>query len=327
MAEKDIHVALATDNNYVQHLGGAVRSMMEHTDPSRIIAHVVCQNVEPKNIDLIRQVFSKYPTATVHIYDFDATDYGHFRVDGHISLASYIRLFLADTLPLAVDTLVYLDSDLCVLADIAELASTNLDGAVIAAAPDIYAEENARLGLPAEYDYFNAGILVIDLAAWRRLDLSAKALRYVETNAARLTYHDQDALNALLYDRVKKFDIAWNYPAKLRRKDMWPPGADRALFTRLSRIKPKIIHYTTHCKPWFFWADIPFEREYLKSLRFTPWANFKQPDKKWNSILLRYVSRFSRSAIRPLIPLGAYLKIRDTFRPMIMRMIAVARRA
>ena len=296
MMDHKIHVAFATDDNYAQHLGVTICSMMEHTDAARIVAHIVCLSVKPDNIRRLEQVFLKYPQVGLILYPFNVKAYSRFRVDGHISLASYVRLFLADLLPPDVERLVYLDSDLCVLADIVDLADISLDGAVIAAAPDVYADENERLGLPHRHEYFNAGILVMDLAAWRSLGLTAAAQHYVEENSARLLYHDQDTLNALLHDRVKPIEIAWNYQARFRREDLCPEPKYLTKFTELACVKPKIIHYTTHLKPWYFWTDIPYEREYLKFIKKTAWADFKQPDKNWKSVLRRYMNRFSPEA-------------------------------
>ena len=270
--------------------------MMEHTDPARIVAHIVWLDVEDQDVGLVSKLFSRYPQASVHFYIFDAGSYGHFRVDGHVSLASYIRLFLADLLPQDVDKLVYLDSDICVLADIRDLAATYLDDAVIAAVCDPYAEENERLGLPDGYRCFNAGILVMDMAAWRRLKLSAAAKRYVDENAPRLKYHDQDVLNVLLHDKVKFIDMAWNYQARLRQRNTLTAPPYRSQLVELIRIKPQIVHYTTHLKPWRYRPDVAFEREYMKYLKLTPWAQFRQPDKNFKAVIRRYINRLSPKA-------------------------------
>lgn len=71
-------------------------------------------------------------------------------------------------LPETVDRVLYADCDMIVCEPLRERWNTPLDGKVLAAVQDgISADTKAAVGLRAGMRYFNAGLLLIDLAEWR----------------------------------------------------------------------------------------------------------------------------------------------------------------
>ena len=137
MPDQTLHCAFAIDDRYSPHLGATLASVLENNRSPAIAAHVITMGVSDANKQLLREMVARYPGASVAFYPFDADRYAHFRVDRHISLASYIRLFLGELLPAEVSRVLYLDCDLAILSDLGELFELPMDGCVIAAAPDI----------------------------------------------------------------------------------------------------------------------------------------------------------------------------------------------
>jgi lipopolysaccharide biosynthesis glycosyltransferase len=277
-----IHCVFSIDNSYAQHLA-VVLSSISVNSRTPLVAHIIHNGVSTENMALVEKHISTLPGIEFRFYEFDAEPYKHFRVDGYISLASYFRLFLTEILPSEIDKVLYLDSDIVVRADVKELWETRLDGALIGAILDPYANDdpadtsNARLGLPADHPYFNAGILLIDLAAWRRENLLPTFIHYIESNHHRLRYHDQDALNATLAGRVKYIDYKWNFQARTTAADRQLCGATEEQFSAW-RANPHIVHYASTQKPWIDRYDVPFRSEYYRYLRMTPWRAYRPPD-------------------------------------------------
>ena len=104
--------------------------------------------------------------------------------------------------PKSTTKALYLDSDILVLDDLAELWRTDLQGRPLAAAVDSHSAVNAqRIGLQLDSSdaspgghYFNAGVLLVDLPKWRSEQISERALDYLTENPLSLMA-DQDALN------------------------------------------------------------------------------------------------------------------------------------
>ncbi len=83
-----------------------------------------------------------------------------------------------------------------------ELWQTNLEGNVIAAVEDAgFHDRLEKMGITKENEkYFNSGMMLIDLVRWRAKSITQKVLDYINQNPEKLRFHDQDALNAILYN-------------------------------------------------------------------------------------------------------------------------------
>jgi lipopolysaccharide biosynthesis glycosyltransferase len=77
--------------------------------------------------------------------------------------------------------IIYLDSDVVVVAELRPFWDTVPGPQPLAAAPDHFGQRRREaLGIPDRYTYVNAGVLLLDLASWRRQDLSRRLFDYIE---------------------------------------------------------------------------------------------------------------------------------------------------
>lgn len=170
----------------------------------------------------------------------------------HLSRAAYARLFLPQTL-LHLDRVIWLDADTLVLSDLVPLWETNLEGALIAAVPDdfIDAEEIAATG-SRKGAYCNSGVMVVDLARWRRDGLQTQALELM--TRPDLICEDQSVLNRLCVGQIKLLDARWNFHA----------GRFAEYMPAQRRVAPAILHYCGARKPWR--EPVPFGDVFLSYL-------------------------------------------------------------
>jgi lipopolysaccharide biosynthesis glycosyltransferase len=169
---------------------------------------------------------------------------------GRVVALTYERLAAADHVPAEHGRALFLDSDMLVLADVGRLADTDLGSAVVAAVPDPYIPRVSSVGgllnyealaLPADASYFNAGVMVIDMARWRDGAVGAKALAFTRREAAFLQQYDQDSLNAVLAGRWMPLDPRWQVQPRVTNALGLPPAED-----------PFIIHFSGRLKPWLY---------------------------------------------------------------------------
>ena len=192
-------------------------------------------------------------------------------VTSRLTEATLLRLMLPSLLP-AIDRVVYLDCDIVVLNDIAALYDTDLVGQALAACLDysligIHVENNWRFVVgpvvwdPASYvtevvgltdwrTYFNAGILVFDLAKWREANLAAAAISYLERTAGRRLLNDQDAINNVVDGAFVRLDPRWNVNACRTEPEFLTAGRTLQEIGELLRRDPWIMHYAGPDKPW-----------------------------------------------------------------------------
>ncbi len=143
------------------------------------------------------------------------------RYVGHVSAAMYLRLELPYLVPPDVQRLIYLDCDVLCTTSVAALARCDLSGKAVGAVRDAFTR---RLGdspgtmagligsaLDPQAHYFNSGVLVVDLPAWRSAGITERCLAYVHEHTDHLRFPDQDALNFVLYDNWHRLPKEWNY--------------------------------------------------------------------------------------------------------------------
>jgi len=141
------------------------------------------------------------------------------------------------------------------------LWNTDLRGGIIAAVQDAVIPRVSspmglrrfrELGCRPEEPYFNAGVLVVDLQAWRSQEVGQRAIEYLGRYSRSINLADQDALNAVLHDRWTQLEDRWNVLGGLAgRRHLEPKGIPYARMAAAAR-DPAIIHFAGHLKPWLY---------------------------------------------------------------------------
>jgi lipopolysaccharide biosynthesis glycosyltransferase len=184
-----------------------------------------------------------------------------------IPTATYCKLLIPELLPRHIRRVVYLDADVLVRRDLAPLFELNLRKAPLGAVRDF-------LDRPGRY--FNAGVLVMNMEAWRMRALADRAFQYV---AAHRDLHDLDqgALNAIVEDWCE-LDSRWNvqhgnlfFVPPIER----PPPTEYT--ERLYRQRwhlyrqAVVLHFVGGAKPWFHWCRVPGTTFWVRTLIRSGW--------------------------------------------------------
>ena len=158
---------------------------------------------------------------------------------------TYYRLLIPNLYP-QYDKVVYLDSDLTILGDVSELYNIDIESNLVGAVPDgsvrkikEFSEYVERVvGMNDYKNYFNAGVLVMNLKEMRNFEFQSKFL-YLLENMKFSVAQDQDYLNRICKGRTKILDSGW---------DVMPLPTENPLHEK----DIKIIHYNLIYKPWHF---------------------------------------------------------------------------
>lgn len=315
-----VHVAFCCDSAYLEALTVAVRSVIDHTrDPRRLHFWILAQDDEQHTFAPAARIaqeagaaWTPLPASTV------AALLQRMPTRGHITQATYYRLFLPEVLPERVERFVYLDSDVVVRRPIEDLWSTDLEGHTLAAVMKPRASEYRDVGLQSETDYFNSGVLVIDARRWRAAGVRDAALGHAIRDPHCLHGHDQPALNRVFAGRWKRLDLRWNQQFKFFVHTAGYLRLPRAELRRLRR-DPFIIHYTTSSKPWHYTNDHPLRHCYYDALDRTPFAGRRPAPASWRDRLLRLITPLVPHYLRPGI-------LRNVYRPHYHRLQLALRR-
>jgi lipopolysaccharide biosynthesis glycosyltransferase len=252
----DLMLATAFDERYLTPARVMIDSLVAHLpDGTRPVLHVAHSSLSPTVQEQVASlVETRFLTPSA---DLAATIPRHPRLPAE---AAY-PLLLPELLP-DLERVLFLDADLLVCDDVSPLWQTCLDGRAVAAVTDAAVERCSaqrgvtdwrRLGIPAAHAYFNGGVLLIDLRAWRERDVTARTLAYLESHFDAAAFLHQGALNAVLWDDWLALDPRWNMLASVagRRGDGAAPG---------------IVHFAGRMKPWLGPVGGPYEAPYLRAL-------------------------------------------------------------
>lgn len=189
------------------------------------------------------------------------------------------RLVMARLLPADVHRILYLDGDTIVRRSLQPLWDMDLEGNTLCmvAEPTVDRGRLSEIGL-AGRPYYNAGVLFVDLDAWRATDAERRVLSCIEHEGAHLFANDQDAINITLADEIKQISPAYNYantfdiyPYRFLAR-LVPTWVDRETFDA-AREDPIIIHYLGEERPWRRGNTHRFRDDYLRYLSLTPFAD------------------------------------------------------
>ena len=191
---KRMNVLYSSDDNYAQHMGVSIYSLLRHNaEFENIRLYVIDNDISPENRDKLREMVSRFSNAEIMFLPFlEWKEKLRLNMSWDISISSYARLFVGEMLPETVDRVLYADCDMIVCEPLRELWNTPLDGKVLAAVQDsISADTKAAVGLQAGMRYFNAGLLLIDLAEWRARKMGERCMSFIEGHGGNVVHHDQ----------------------------------------------------------------------------------------------------------------------------------------
>jgi len=291
---ESVVIACAADDRYAQPLGVMVHSALVNLSPDRrAVVYVLDGGIAERHKQELARAWQSL-RAVVHWLPVTAQSFTGVPVWGRMPVTTYFKLIVGELLPPAMTRVIWLDCDLLVIGDLARLWDTVLAGRHVLAAQDsvvpFVSSRNGvanyeRLGIPRGAKYFNAGVMLIDLDAWRRDNVGDRVLEYLRRYRRSVVFWDQEGLNAVLAGRWGELDRRWNCNASKSRR-----SSDDCVTAR----DVWIVHFAGHLKPWLYVSGDPYRILYYKYLDMTPWAGWRpQP-----TLRSRLVRTYEGSAVR-----------------------------
>lgn len=267
-----IIVGMGFDSNYAKHAGVAIASVVKETRSAPVEFVIVHEGVSP---ELRRQVEACGRGAKFTWFEIANSRLLKFSGVYHISRATFFRFALTEVLPPECTRILYLDCDLVVLRDLEPLWRFDLRGAPLAAVadPGVDPVAFARLwDLPEDKGgYFNAGVLLLDIARIRADCVFERAVSVLESQWSKITLLDQDALNVVVWGSWAQLDVVWNMQMQMYRpSDGNGPFVSLDTLAAYRKRKPAIVHYSGGRKPWTRYNYHPLSGLYYKYLALTP---------------------------------------------------------
>lgn len=239
----NVNLFFACDDGYIPFLAVTLTSIKENKASDRIydvkiLNTGICVEYKKRLTDALADDSFKIEFVDISASVATISDKLHTR--DYYSKTTYFRLFIPELYP-NIDKALYLDCDVVLCADVAELFDIELKDNLVGAISDGFVKcvsrlhdyVTERIGVHKPVDYFNAGVLLMNLKEMRESNFGDRFIDLL----GKITFdvaQDQDYLNVLCNGRRVTVGTEWNaMPGFCSDTD-----------------EKKLIHFNLDSKPW-----------------------------------------------------------------------------
>lgn len=246
--QSPFHIVFSVNVRGLPGLGATISSLISNCSaPEDLRIIVLCTNIPAAHQANIHRLFEYLEFGG----SYELIPYEELNVFAGLpgllgDITPYVRLRIPELV--SAPQALYLDSDLIITVDILELSNIEMDGHVIAAAASGTAGQSfdsryfSERGFPTDMPYFNSGVLLLDLDAWRERKFGARWRAIIRDRPQSIPTVDQTILNRMSAGSFKPLPRKFN-AAYLAHYD--PPDYDKAIF-----------HFIGSPKPWDFMGSL-----------------------------------------------------------------------
>lgn len=280
--KNNIPVVFSSSNSFAPYLGVALKSMMNTiSQESNYDIIVLEKNIKDEEKRKLMSICEDKANVSLRFINTKSivSNINFYVPTKDLSEETYYTVLVPWILR-NYDKALVLDCDIIINHDVALLYNTDLCDLYIGAVKEIvylgflnnpilnandslteYTE--IKLGLKNPYDYFNAGVLLMNLSKFRENYSMETFLNMIDKNQFSIV--EQDLLNSVCAGKVLFLDYSWNFMSclsepsaideKLSPSDTTIPNLKLApeneilLYEEASQ-HPYIYHYLTRLKPW-----------------------------------------------------------------------------
>ena len=289
-----LHIAYASDDNYVQHLGASLVSLLDNNKEfEKISIHILDNNLSDLNRNRLKCIGEQYQREIV-FYELKKLldSLKKFEIPDTISITAYSRLFLSELIDSKIDKIIYADCDSIFESSLQSLWNINFNAFSIAAVEDhVGAANKTNIGINVVCRYINSGFLLMNLVKIRDEDGLNKMMNVIKKYNGKVQHHDQGVINAAfdndifyLHPKYNTMTSLYDFKNVQSIEDYY--GATKYYSQEIiteAKENPVFIHFTPGFskRPWIKGCRHPLQNKYWKYLSMTPWENeLKQEDKR-----------------------------------------------
>lgn len=299
-AKDPIVLVSGCDDAYAMPLAVTLRSAIDHLGADqRVKVYVLDGGIRSSSKARLTTTCRDH-RVSIEFIGTDISVLDGLPVSDHVNISTYLRILIPSILPESVSRVIYLDSDLLVCRNLADLWNEPQCGQPLLAVQDCaapYIDSSVaiewyqycrphifkprpiinfrELGLSPRAPYLNGGLLVVDVDHWRRESISQQLLDCLRRNHEHVLWWDQYALNVVLHGRWRALDTRWNQGSHFHAYPSQKTSPfDPQTYEQLKR-DPWVIHFTSQAKPWHYFCHHPATDAYRRCLQRTEWRDWR----------------------------------------------------
>ncbi|MCV6596345.1 MAG: DUF616 domain-containing protein [Mangrovicoccus sp.] len=269
--EDAVAVVMSCNEAFVSYLDVLLSSIASNSNPERcydiIILH---RDVSAQSQQRLINIHGAAKNFSVRFYDMStalaALQDMELHLEGYVPVETYNKIFLKEILE-GYGKIAYIDTDIIVNRDIADLFDIDLCGRAIGSSPNIANIHAANagkwvkerdfkdylqrdLGILNISQYFQAGILLLDLKHRNTRKLFRDCVEKIN-EVLEPAFFDQCIFNSVFYGDVHYFSTEWNLVWYLQNYSYLRNTVPEEMFFDYarSRNQPSIVHFASGDKP------------------------------------------------------------------------------
>lgn len=205
--ENLINICMSPDDNFVEVTTLAMISVVESAAANtQFHFYIIDNNISAENKRIMTDTSETYGFCIDFLTNENAESEVSDKIEfGRWTFSTMQRLFLCRIMPTEVERVLYLDGDILVRKPLDELYNTDLgDNYYIAGVQDCISPQNKiNVGMQTDDRYINAGVILINIAKWRKDNIEQQLLAYCKEDKYILQYPDQDTINSVMRGHIK----------------------------------------------------------------------------------------------------------------------------
>ncbi len=320
-------VVYACDNKYAMLAGVSMESLYTaNRELEDLNVYILANQLSEENRRKLSEIAERHGR-DLRFVDFTGEELERkLSIDAQFwSIAAYARLF-APQLLFWLHDILYLDCDMLILGPLTELWNTDTVGMPCAAvAEPMSGQQKKNVGLAPTDKYYNSGVMLMDLDAWRDAGALEKSLDCIRRHKGRVPYVDQGVINEVFRGQFLTLPAKYNVStlcydfsyeeAQRFRADSWSYSRREI---EAAKTAPVIVHLTSSFltpRPWVQSSTHPYRTQWESFRDRTAWNGAeKWPDRPGASkFALRWIfrhtprpvgiaiARLINSELRPLL--------------------------
>lgn len=218
MQKEAINLLVAFDQNYIGPFRTLLCSLLVNNPGERFCVFLLHSAIPERGLEALGEYCDRSGVTLVPLR-VDRAVFEKAPISKQYPQEMYYRLLAPQLLPESVERVLYLDPDILALNPLRPLWERELGEYTFAAAShsglfDVGNHLN-RLRLSTDHDYYNSGVLLLELGRARTLVKPEEIFSYVRQHSGELLLPDQDVFNALYGSATLSLpDEIWNYDPK-----------------------------------------------------------------------------------------------------------------
>ena len=213
--EQAVHIIYASNDGYAGHLAASLCSLLDNNRHIKnldiyVLSAQMCEAFQNR----LKTLAAGFGRQLYAVELGDLKERFPYKIDTRgFDISAMGRLFAPEVLPETVTKALYLDCDTIVCSSIEKMYETPLGDCLagMIMEPTVYKEMKESIDMDKDDAYFNSGVILMDLAGWRRENVLKKLLDFYGDHAGSLFACDQDTINGALNGRILPLSPRYNF--------------------------------------------------------------------------------------------------------------------